>query len=306
MSIEKRIDTPHGEARLVTHRAAEPAGDADAQPRRGQRHRHRATSRRWREHLPRHGITVVLLEQPWKVAGRKVATPPPTLDDGLRRGRQRHPGAYSAGRGWPLGGCPVRGPVGQRSVRWAAWRWRSRCTRRDAPRRAGSTSSVDAGCPTLVIQGERDPMGRPEEFPATSTVDLTVVPGADHGLKVPRARPDLPGGRAGSSSSPRWSGWSARSSADGPVPRGNAAGRRDVPPGDRALASRLRRRRVRYLAPGYARRLGDDDRIHRRPPLEADVPRRSTSPPSPPRTAPPASNATRCRSSTSSTAPPCG
>src|SRR5690242_12766294 len=35
------------------------------------------------DHLPRNGVTVVRLEQPWKVAGRKVATPPATLDDGL-------------------------------------------------------------------------------------------------------------------------------------------------------------------------------------------------------------------------------
>ena len=33
--------------------------------------------------LPRQGITVVLFEQPWRVAGRKVATPPATLDVGL-------------------------------------------------------------------------------------------------------------------------------------------------------------------------------------------------------------------------------
>jgi predicted alpha/beta-hydrolase family hydrolase len=42
--------------------------------------------------------------------------------------------------------------------------------------------------PTLVIQGERDPFGRPEEFPVDR--DLTVVPGADHAFKVPR-RGDL-------------------------------------------------------------------------------------------------------------------
>jgi predicted alpha/beta-hydrolase family hydrolase len=40
-----------------------------------------------------------------------------------------------------------------------------------------------AGVPTLVVQGERDSMGRPEEFP--EWVDLAVVPEADHGLKVP-------------------------------------------------------------------------------------------------------------------------
>jgi predicted alpha/beta-hydrolase family hydrolase len=37
--------------------------------------------------------------------------------------------------------------------------------------------------PTLVIQGERDTMGRPEAFPVD--LDLAVVPGADHGFKVP-------------------------------------------------------------------------------------------------------------------------
>ncbi len=66
----------------------------------------------------------------------------------------------------------------------AASRWPSPCTRPAGPRGLGSTSCVGAGVPTLVIQGERDTMGRPEEFP--SDLDLTVVPGADHGLKVPK------------------------------------------------------------------------------------------------------------------------
>jgi len=39
-----------------------------------------------------------------------------------------------------------------------------------------------AGVPTLVVQGERDPFGLPEEFPEGT--DLAVVPAADHGLKV--------------------------------------------------------------------------------------------------------------------------
>jgi predicted alpha/beta-hydrolase family hydrolase len=37
--------------------------------------------------------------------------------------------------------------------------------------------------PTLVIQGDRDTMGRPEEVPAA--VEMTVVPAADHSLRVP-------------------------------------------------------------------------------------------------------------------------
>jgi predicted alpha/beta-hydrolase family hydrolase len=38
--------------------------------------------------------------------------------------------------------------------------------------------------PTLVVQGERDPFGTPEEFPPDR--DLVVVPGADHGFSVRR------------------------------------------------------------------------------------------------------------------------
>jgi predicted alpha/beta-hydrolase family hydrolase len=44
-----------------------------------------------------------------------------------------------------------------------------------------------AGVPTLVVQGERDPMGRPDEFPEGT--DLAVVPAADHGLKEPASGP---------------------------------------------------------------------------------------------------------------------
>ena len=38
--------------------------------------------------------------------------------------------------------------------------------------------------PTLVVQGEKDPMGQPDEFPDLPGVDLTVIPGGDHSLKV--------------------------------------------------------------------------------------------------------------------------
>jgi predicted alpha/beta-hydrolase family hydrolase len=36
--------------------------------------------------------------------------------------------------------------------------------------------------PVLVVQGERDPFGRPEEFPTDR--ELAVVPEADHSFKV--------------------------------------------------------------------------------------------------------------------------
>lgn len=137
--------------------------------------------------LPRHGFTVVRLEQPWRVAGRKIATAPPTLDAALRE----------AAAGFE--GLAVPLVVGGRS---AGARSACRCAREvgavgvvalsfplhppGKPEKSREHELRGAGVPTLVVQGERDAMGRPEEFPEdVDGVDLAVVPGADHGLKVP-------------------------------------------------------------------------------------------------------------------------
>ena len=55
------------------------------------------------------------------------------------------------------------------------------------PEKSRVAELAGAGVPVLVIQGERDPMGRPEEFPEGT--ELVVVPAADHGLKVPKSAP---------------------------------------------------------------------------------------------------------------------
>ncbi len=188
MSGEERvIATPHGEGRLVTARARRPiatvllshgaGGGIDARDL-------LALARL----LPRQGITVMRFEQPWRRAGRKVATPPPTLDAGLRA-------AADALR--------VRTPliVGGRS---AGARSAARCAKRlgasgclalsfplhppGRPEKSRLDELRAAGVPTLVIQGERDPMGRPEEFPdpLPPRTDLAVVPEGDHGLAVPK------------------------------------------------------------------------------------------------------------------------
>ena len=139
--------------------------------------------------LPARGITVAGFDQPWRVAGRKIATAPPTLDVGLRAAAAaldahgplvvggRSAGARSAARcAQDLGavGCvaisfPLHPPG------------------RPEKSRLGELSGV--GVPTLVVQGERDAMGRPEEFPDLPGVRRVVVPWADHGLKVPKAAP---------------------------------------------------------------------------------------------------------------------
>ncbi|MFT4082652.1 MAG: hydrolase, partial [Nocardioides sp.] len=50
------------------------------------------------------------------------------------------------------------------------------------PEKSRAEELTGTKVPTLVVQGARDPMGRPEEFPAGT--DLVVVPGADHSLRV--------------------------------------------------------------------------------------------------------------------------
>ncbi|GAB2987891.1 alpha/beta hydrolase family protein [Nocardioides montaniterrae] len=187
---ERIIETQYGEGRLVTQRANAPiatlllshgAGRGIDSP----------DLVALADELPRAGITVVLFEQPWVRAGRKVASPPATLDVGLRAA------AASLTSSAPL-------VVGGRS---AGARSALRCARElgaqgvlaisfplhppGKPERSRLQELLDAGTRTLVVQGERDPMGRPEEFPdpLPDTVAMAVVPTADHGLKVPRSSP---------------------------------------------------------------------------------------------------------------------
>jgi len=151
--------------------------------------------------LPAQGIGVVRLEQPWRVAGRKVASAPPTLDVALRLAVEALP---EADRGVPL-------VLGGRS---AGARSAARCAaelgaaglvllafplhppgKPERSRRAELAGALGAGVPALVVQGENDAMGRADEVAAAFTgaegegLDLVVVPGADHGLKVAKRAP---------------------------------------------------------------------------------------------------------------------
>ena len=135
--------------------------------------------------LPGRGVTVVRVESPWRVAGRRVATAPPTLDT-----------AWVA----VLGELDVAGPlvVGGRS---AGARVACRTARTvgavgvvalafplhppGRPERSRAAELLGAGVPTLVVQGERDAFGGPDRFPAGT--ELAPVPFADHSFRVPAA-----------------------------------------------------------------------------------------------------------------------
>ncbi|MFG2511952.1 alpha/beta family hydrolase [Streptomyces sp. NPDC048584] len=136
--------------------------------------------------LPAHGVTVALVEQPWRVAGRKVAPAPRTLDVGWRGvwPALAKPGLPVIAGGRSAGArvaCRTATELGARAV--LALSFPLHPPGRPEKSRAGEL--LGAGVPTLVVQGGNDPFGRPREFPE-GPYELVEVPHADHGLAVPR------------------------------------------------------------------------------------------------------------------------
>jgi len=136
--------------------------------------------------LPAEGITVVRVEQPYRVAGKKAAPVPTTLDrawvaavEAIRRNGPLAVGGRSAGA---RVACRTASAVGAVAVVALAFPLHPP----GRPERSRLDELVSAGVPTLVMQGERDLFGRPEEFPE-GPFELIAVPHADHGMAVPAA-----------------------------------------------------------------------------------------------------------------------
>ncbi|MEV8594750.1 alpha/beta family hydrolase [Streptomyces sp. NPDC052012] len=140
--------------------------------------------------LPAHGVTVALVEQPWRVAGKKVAPAPKTLDAGWRGiwPALTAPGLPVISGGRSAGArvaCRTARELGARAVLALSFPLHPP----GKPEKSRAGELLGAGVPTLVVQGGNDPFGRPEEFPDGS-YDLVEVPYGDHGFAVPK-RADL-------------------------------------------------------------------------------------------------------------------
>jgi len=190
-ATEKIVDTPHGPGRLVVQRARKASATLLLSHGAGVGIDTRDLEALAAD-LPRQGFTVARFEQPWRVAGRNVATPPPTLDAGLRAAAA----ALGSRHSLVVGG---RSAGARSATRCAADLGAHGCLALafplhppGKPEKSRLAELEGSGVPTLVVQGERDTMGRPEEFPdpLPDHVHLAVVPGADHGFKVPQ-RGDL-------------------------------------------------------------------------------------------------------------------
>ncbi|MGW1800463.1 alpha/beta hydrolase family protein [Streptomyces sp. NPDC001984] len=136
--------------------------------------------------LPGHGVSVALVEQPWRVAGKKVAPAPKTLDVGWR-------GVWPvlAGSGLPAisGGrsagarvaCRTATELGAHAVLALSFPLHPP----GRPEKSRADELLGAGVPTLVVQGGNDPFGKPAEFPE-GDYELIEVPYGDHGFAVPK------------------------------------------------------------------------------------------------------------------------
>ncbi|MFF6997210.1 alpha/beta family hydrolase [Streptomyces sp. NPDC008313] len=139
--------------------------------------------------LPAHGVTVALVEQPWRVAGKKVAPAPKTLDTGwrglwpalVRPGLPVIAGGRSAGA---RVACRTATELGAAAVLALSFPLHPP----GRPERSRAAELLGAGVPTLVVQGGNDPFGRPREFPE-GPYELVEVPYGDHGLTVPKRAP---------------------------------------------------------------------------------------------------------------------
>lgn len=188
------VDTPLGAGRLVVAEAADPVavlllghgagGGIEA-----------FDLASLTEVLPGRGITVARYEQPWRTAGKRLAPAPATLDRGWGPALEaikerftglplivggRSAGARVACRGFA---APARGvvclsfplhPPGKR-----------------ASSRIDELATV--GGPAVVVQGDKDPFGTPDEVRAAlkgagrADVAVHAVEGATHGFE-PRTK----------------------------------------------------------------------------------------------------------------------
>lgn len=128
------------------------------------------------------GWTVARVEQPYRVLGRRAPDRAARLDDawvsvvGALRRRYRGPLVTGGRSSGARVACRTAAQVGAAAVVCLAFPLR--------PPRSPQVSRADelamAGCPVLVVQGERDPFGSPADLPPGPTV--VAVPG-DHALR---------------------------------------------------------------------------------------------------------------------------
>lgn len=195
------VATPRGPARLLTHpaRSREPratlvlghgAGGGSTA----------ADLAELAARLPAAGIEVVLVEQPWRVAGKRVAPAPAILDEAWLAAVEHVRDARPADRRLVLGGrsagarvaCRTAADLGAHAVCCLAFPLHP--PGRPERTRWTELAAAAAVVPVTVVQGDRDPFGSAAELLAATTasgpaVTTVAIPWADHSFAVPARAP---------------------------------------------------------------------------------------------------------------------
>jgi predicted alpha/beta-hydrolase family hydrolase len=159
--------------------------------------------------LPPSGVEVVLVDQPWRVAGKRIGPAPKTLDAGWRAVLDWWRAHASTGPGGTSGACAeaVGVPVfvggrsagarvacrtgldtGARGVLALAFPLHPPAK----PEKSRIGELLGSGLPTLVVQGAVDPFGTPAEFPPLPPSHrLVALPAGGHGFAVAKGQPPV-------------------------------------------------------------------------------------------------------------------
>ena len=144
--------------------------------------------------LPPLGITVVLVEQPWRVAGKKVAPAPKTLDAAwlpivaalraaLPSGLPLLVGGRSAGARVACRTAVATGAVGVLALAFPLHP-------PGKPERSRAAELLDCPVPTLVVQGAKDPFGGGDAFPPLGAHQrLLALPYGNHSFALLKSAP---------------------------------------------------------------------------------------------------------------------
>ena len=157
--------------------------------------------------LPAEGTTVVRYEQPWRLAGKKVAPRPAALDMAWLEVapvvRQLHPGLPLISGGRSAGArvaCRTAEAVGAAAVLCLACPLHPPAR----PEKSRLDELLLPSGPVLVLQGERDTFGSAAAVVAAlahaegqhDQITTVAVPGADHSMAVLKSSPHDAGSTA--------------------------------------------------------------------------------------------------------------
>ncbi|BBA99978.1 hypothetical protein RVR_6833 [Actinacidiphila reveromycinica] len=184
------VETPAGPARITWHR---PEGRARCVLALGHGAGGGVTARdlvALAAALPGREVTVALVEQPWRVAGKKIAPAPRTLDSGWSAlwPRLAAPGLPVVAGGRSAGArvaCRTARELGAAAVLALAFPLHP--PGKPEKSRYDELAGAADVLPLLGVQGGADAFGRPGEFPAERRP--VEVPHGDHAFAVPKRAP---------------------------------------------------------------------------------------------------------------------